>query len=152
MAIFASYPFNGRPKLVLLAFTTLHEETEFTAAIHKKTIHDTLTLFGKTFENVCCLVSDNCNTMTCLADLCGVPFIGMRCSSSIVFVHFEGCAAHRFNLAVQFLLQDHSQLMTRVHEFMSELRSPKNCGMHSAILSFVLLLCDYFLTANVLIQ
>lgn len=70
------------------------------------------------------------------------------------FVHFEGCAAHRLNLAVQFLLQDHSQLLARVHEFMSELRSPKNCGMQHPCdcifaLAVVITVC---LTANLLIQ
>ena len=77
LGIFASYLLDVRPKLVLLAFTTLLDEIAFTAAVHKQVIVDTLTVFQKSLDNVVCIVSDNCNTMLSLADLCGVPLLGL---------------------------------------------------------------------------
>lgn len=50
-----------------------------------------LEVFDKDISiNVICLVGDNCNVNKALADLCDLPLIG--------------CAAHRFNLAVQAYL------------------------------------------------
>lgn len=58
-----------------------------TSESHKESIEFILSIFGKDVTQVICFVADNCNVNKCLARMCGVPMVG--------------CAAHRFNLAVQ---------------------------------------------------
>lgn len=76
---------------MLLAFSPLLEDAfDFTAESHKKFMDFYLDHYGKSMENVVCLVGDNCATNQALADLCGKPLVG--------------CASHRFNLEVQAYL------------------------------------------------
>lgn len=107
VALFASFLHANAPKkgtlvfrllvkpfidsLVLLAFSPMLEaDFDFTSQSHKNLIEHVLGNFNRTLDDVICLVGDNCNTNSHLADLCGVPLVG--------------CASHRFNLDVQLLL------------------------------------------------
>jgi hypothetical protein len=75
----------------LLAFTPLLEEENYTSQNHKESMEFILEVYDKDIStNVICLVGENCNVNKALADLCDLPLIG--------------CAAHRFNLAVQAYL------------------------------------------------
>lgn len=87
------------PIKVLIAFTPLLTEEDMSSESHKELIEYVLEIFGKDLTNVVCLVGDNCNVNKSLATLCELPLIG--------------CAAHRFNLAVQALLaeKDNAELV-----------------------------------------
>jgi len=99
----------------LLAFSPLLDESDFSAESHYEFIRYVLVdVFQKNFSNVICLVGDNCSTNKALAELCQKPLIG--------------CAAHRFNLAVQKFLQVHDVLLTKVNNLMAKLRTLKNAG------------------------
>jgi hypothetical protein len=77
------------------------EESDFSAANHQEFLEFVLKdVFQKDFSNVVCLVGDNCATNQALASLCRKPFVG--------------CAAHRFNLAVQKYLKDFDSIMNKV--------------------------------------
>ena len=54
---------------------------------HLDHVEKVLETFGKTFENVLCIVGDNCSVNQSMARILGVPLIG--------------CASHKFNLAVR---------------------------------------------------
>lgn len=86
----------------MLAFSPLLEEDNQTSDNHLELIEFVLELFGKDVSDVICLVGDNCNTNKALADLCDLPLVG--------------CAAHRFNLAVQDYLEikAHNDLLVQV--------------------------------------
>ena len=75
---------------VLLAFTPLLEEEEYSSQNHMDSLEFVLEIYEKDFSNIICLICDNCNVNKSLANLCELPLVG--------------CAAHRFNLAVQAYL------------------------------------------------
>ena len=91
--------------LVLLAFSPLLEDAfDFTAASHKAfIIHVLEKVFGKSLENIVCLVGDNCPTNQSLADLCNLPLVG--------------CASHRFNLEVMKELLQYESIIAQVCHF-----------------------------------
>ena len=62
-----------------------------------------LTLFNRTKDSIACIVGDNCNVNKALADRLGLPLVG--------------CAAHRFNLAVQKYLEKYDALLGQVRTF-----------------------------------
>jgi hypothetical protein len=76
------------------------DETEYTAQRHAELIEYVLRVFQKSTANLICVVGDNCNVNKALADILGVPLIG--------------CAAHRFNLAVQEYLTKYDALLNKV--------------------------------------
>ena len=78
------------PIKVLIAFTPLLTEADMSSESHEELLQFVLNVFGKDLRNVICLVGDNCNTNKAFARLCDRPLVG--------------CAAHRFNLAVQGFL------------------------------------------------
>lgn len=101
VAVMAKWLSNGNACKALLAFSPLLEETNQNAESHCDFLNFVLQdVFHKDFSNVVCLIGDNCSTNLALADLCEKPFIG--------------CAAHRFNLAVQLFLKTHDPLLTKV--------------------------------------
>ena len=101
VAVIAKWMANGSCCRALLAFSPLLDETNQTAENHKEFLEFVLGIFQKNLSNVICLVGDNCSTNLALANLCGKPLIG--------------CAAHRFNLAIQKHLKDsHENLLTKV--------------------------------------
>lgn len=77
MGIFASFNHNNLSERVLLGFTTLGEEEEFTAEAHRDTLLGVLEIFGKNITNVVCLIGDNCNTNIAFAKLCEIPLVGI---------------------------------------------------------------------------
>ena len=76
------------------------DETEYTSQRHAEMIQYVLRVFQKSMANVICIVGDNCNVNKSLADILGVPLVG--------------CAAHRFNLAVQEYLTKYDALLNKV--------------------------------------
>jgi len=116
VGVFAKWmSLTGTVSTALLAFSPLLDESDFSAASHFEFIQFVLEeVYQKTLSNVICLVGDNCSTNKALADLCGKPLVG--------------CAAHRFNLAVQKYLSGHDVLLTKVNELMTKLRTLKNAA------------------------
>lgn len=117
IALFATF-MNARQdavERVLLAFSPLRDESDYSAASHAAFILDQLAGYKKTIQNVVCLVGDNCNTNIAVAEQLGVPLVG--------------CASHRFNLEVQEFLGKHERLLQRVHELMKKLTTLKNSAL-----------------------
>lgn len=77
LGIFASYLHDEKVEKVLLAFTTIGEEDNFSAESHQDALMSVLEIFGKNMSNVVCLVGDNCATNVALARLCDIPLIGI---------------------------------------------------------------------------
>ena len=104
IAVFASFKSSNDlgHSVRLLGFSPVEDETDLGSEEHVKYLDYVLGLFGKTWENVVCIIGDNCNANKCIAYLRGVPFVG--------------CASHRFNLAVCDIwrtMRIHSLLSTR---------------------------------------
>jgi len=107
---------EGKVHTALLSFTPLLDESDFSAQSHFDLLNFVLVeVFQKDFSNVVCLVGDNCSTNVALANICNKPLIG--------------CAAHRFNLAVQNYLKDfHEPLLAKLNLLITKLRTLKNSG------------------------
>lgn len=71
----------------LLAFQPLLEESDLGSLSYRDLIKHTVELYGKTLDNVKCLVGDNCSVNISLGNITGIPMLG--------------CMSHRFNLAVE---------------------------------------------------
>lgn len=67
-----------------------------------------LQLYNKDWDNIVCLIFDNCNTKKATANLVEKPVIV--------------CAIHRFNLAAQLLYDDEEELLQKVNRIMSKLK------------------------------
>lgn len=106
IALFAIYKCQNtkETKQVLLAFSPMFVETDFSAENHEAFINDTLDSYGKSLDNVLFYTCDNCSTNKKTANLSHVPMIG--------------CASHRFNLAVEKCLVPYMPLLTGLHELM----------------------------------
>lgn len=76
--VIATFMFEGKRMRVLLGFTTMEDEDDFSATVHKQVLVDILKIFKKDLTNVVCLVSDNTTTNHKLATICGLPFVGIR--------------------------------------------------------------------------
>jgi hypothetical protein len=63
---------------------------------HLDHVEKVLESYGKTFENILCLVGDKCSVNQSMARILGVPLIG--------------CASHKFNLAVCQWISQQSEL------------------------------------------
>ena len=81
---------------ILLAFSPLDDEKDFSSQSYADFFKSTLSYYGKTFQNVICLVGDNCNTNLHISDITEIPFIG--------------CTAHRLNLVCQKYIRNHENL------------------------------------------
>lgn len=66
------------------------------ASDHLEHIEKVLGMYGKTFDNVLCLVGDNCSVNQSMGRILGVPLIG--------------CASHKFNLAVRQWISGQAEL------------------------------------------
>jgi len=111
VGVFASYLENDTRTHVLLGFSPLLEETSLGASQHFEYLNFILNLYGKSFNNVVCIIADNCETNKALSRLCKVPMIG--------------CASHRFNLAVTEYLSPFSSILNKVHSLMTKLKTVK---------------------------
>jgi hypothetical protein len=102
------------------------DETEYTAQRHAELIEYVLRVFQKSTANLICIVGDNCNVNKALADILGVPLIG--------------CAAHRFNLAVQEYLTKYDTLLNKVVAYRSSVETlflPFVCNSFKLIVRFM---------------
>lgn len=78
---------SGKIERVLLGFSLLLDETEYTADNYKDLIEEILERFGKSLENVLCFVGDNCSTnVTSLAKKTGIPLIGKTHDLYLLFM------------------------------------------------------------------
>ena len=86
--VFANWTdINGKECLRLLANEPLIDQSNQNAPNHVNYLTAVLELYGKNWENVICLVSDNTNLNPAIANLVNKPLIG--------------CASHKFQLAVK---------------------------------------------------
>jgi len=117
VALIAAYPSdndNGY-STVLLAFSPLHDETEFTAKAHYEFVKWVLeSVYNKSMDNIVAIIGDNCETNKAMCDLCELPFIG--------------CASHRFNLAVKNWLEKYEPVLNKVNVLMGKLKNLKLSG------------------------
>ena len=111
LAVFASFPAPNKRgyEMRLLTMSPMGDESRLDAEEHYQFISFTLSLYNKSWKNVCCLIGDNVSTNKCLSTKAKVPFIG--------------CASHRFNLAVRALLQDDEPLVSKIQNIMVKLRT-----------------------------
>lgn len=109
VSIFASFPFENSLgyKVVLLAVSPMENEDSLSSAEHLDFLKYTLSIYGKSIENVVAMVGDNENTNKAFARLAGCPFIG--------------CASHRFNLAMKDIISEYRDEITKVNDLMKKL-------------------------------
>lgn len=100
---------NNVPGRVLLGFTTLIDETNWSAQNQADTILLVLEDYNKSIHNVVCLIGDNCNVNKKIADLFWLPLIG--------------CASHKLNLAIQSYLKDFVEVGL-IDQLMKKLSTP----------------------------
>ncbi|KAG2866260.1 hypothetical protein PC113_g3008 [Phytophthora cactorum] len=100
---------------VLLAFSPLEDESGLSAQSLSDFIADTLSEFERPWSSVLFVVGDNCSVNQYLGDNGGIRFIG--------------CANHRFNLAVQLFLEEHSVLIDRANKLMRKIAPVKSEGV-----------------------
>ena len=63
---------------------------------HLDHVEKVLESYGKTFDNIVCLVGDNCSVNQCMARILDIPLIG--------------CASHKFNLVVRQWISQQAEL------------------------------------------
>ena len=78
---------------------------------HYDFLIDTNDFYGKSLENLLFLVSDNCSTNQAITNHTAFSLLG--------------CASHRFNLAVQQYLEEHKELLGKIHELMKKFSTIK---------------------------
>ncbi|KAG6963906.1 hypothetical protein JG687_00006281 [Phytophthora cactorum] len=99
-------------RFLLLAFSPVETEKDLSAQSEYDLIADTLSRYNKPWNAVKFMVGDNCSVD---------QYIGRK-EGAIPQI---GCASHRFNLAVKDYLKKKDELITKVHAFMSKLRTVK---------------------------
>lgn len=99
---FCQYSFSVKKLSPVVDETTLGSEE------YSKVSKYVLSLFGKTCKNVVCMIGDNCSTNECLVYTWYLPL--------------RECAGHRFNLAVNGLLENYDDVLTVIQSLMGELR------------------------------
>lgn len=110
VGIFASFPDSSENGYAarLLAFSPMGDESSLNSAEHYGFMTFVLTTFGKTWENVICIIGDNCSTNKAVANLAEKPLIG--------------CSSHRFNLAAQLLLDEEEDIIGKINSLMGKLK------------------------------
>ncbi|KAG7361649.1 hypothetical protein IV203_036750 [Nitzschia inconspicua] len=112
VAVFATFPDptkeHGYSK-VLLSMSPMGDGDNLTAQEHHAFITDILGVYRKSWENVICLIGENCSTNKATATAASLPLVG--------------CASHRLNLAVKDILKDYSSLTTCVYRLMKKLKN-----------------------------
>jgi hypothetical protein len=93
ICIYGQYAIDGIPKRPLLAMCPPIDELSHSSHSHYQTIEETLKWYNKDISNLSYMISDNCSTMTSLANYLNVPFIG--------------CASHKLNIAIRRYLGIH---------------------------------------------
>ena len=110
IGVLASYPSFQFDFIVLLAFSTLFDETSQDSRERYDFVDYTLEQDGKSFENVVGLIADNCETNKALSELCEVPMIGYH--------------SHRLALAVRDYLKPNDHLICKINSMMGKLKYP----------------------------
>lgn len=113
VGVFASFPSNDSVRFSsrLLSFSPLGDEGSQSSREHVEFLTFQLEeVYKKSWCNVVCIVADNCNTNKAIANSVGVPLVG--------------CASHRFNLAVEDILQEDDDFVQKIYAIMSKLRNP----------------------------
>jgi hypothetical protein len=89
---------NDVPVQVMLSMKPLLADSikGMTAADHLQHITNVLSTYGRSSQNILCLVGDNCSVNQCMARMLRVPLLG--------------CASHKFNLAVRLWIDNEPQL------------------------------------------
>lgn len=108
LGVYAVHVNNNCVEKYLIAFSPLSDETNLSAINHHEFISYVLKLFGKSWNNVTCITADNAAVNKAIADVA-------QC-------HFVGCASHRYNLAVNDVLQQHDSVIQRVMRLMRKLQ------------------------------
>ena len=100
IATFDRLPVN---KPILLAFSPVDNKRDLT----NMSLYDFLfNFYGKSLENLLFIASDNCSTNQVIGKHITLPFIGR--------------ASHWFYLAVQQYLEEHKELLGKIHELMKK--------------------------------
>ena len=112
LAMYGSFPNSTElgHEQCLLAFTPFEDETSQGCSNHLELFRFVLNVFKKSEKNVVALVGDNCSTNIALAREFDLGFVG--------------CASHRYNLAVKYLLKPHMAIVKKIHAIMSKFRYP----------------------------
>lgn len=110
LCIFATYPSTNKYgfQRLFLAFSPFEDETKLTAEEHENFVHYILENYGKGWDNVVCLMADNCSTNQAFAN---------RVQKRMV-----GCHSHRFNIALQDLLKPYTGVVDKINNLMQKLK------------------------------
>ena len=115
MAVFAAFQNKDlKPQALLMAFSPLLDETDFSASSQVEFIEFTLGVFKRTLSDVLFITGDNCTTNLKVAKLINVPIIG--------------CASHRFNLSVLEYLEPYSDILEKINNLMKKASTLKRRG------------------------
>lgn len=100
----------------LIGFAPLLEEDDFSSEAHFDFIACALDQYGKNWEHVAFIVTDNENLNKAMSNLAGVPMIG--------------CASHRLSLAIKANRSGVVQrILEKVNNLMKKLRTKKGRGL-----------------------
>ena len=91
---------NQKNEVRLRAFSPHNNECSLSGSEHVDFFEYVLDLFGKSFNNVLCIISDNCSTNKSIENILRLPLVGG--------------ASHRFNLAMQDILKEEEPLIARI--------------------------------------
>lgn len=116
VGLFATFPVSNencdlKYNRVLLSFSPLLDEQHLDANEHVEFVKFHLGVFKKSTGNVVSLTGDNCNLNKSISNALNIPLVG--------------CASNRFNLAVPDILKDYEELISKVHNLMKKLSTPK---------------------------
>ncbi len=111
IAVFASFPFSYAHGVStrLLTLSPMGGESKLDACEDYQFVGYILDLYGLSWDNVVCLIGDNCNTNRSIANLSNLPLIG--------------CAWHRFQLTLWDIINTEAELIEKVHKVMVKLIS-----------------------------
>ena len=111
VCVFATFPFSGKSgyRKCLLGFSPFEDETELAADAHIAFIDFVLSVYGKTWDNVVCFTADNCSVNKSISN---------KTQKAMV-----GCHSHRFNIALQQILNEHSTMIEQINRIMLKLKN-----------------------------
>lgn len=110
MAVYATDPSNIELgyQYDLLAFGPFEDEASLNTEELYKYITFTLSVYDKTWKNTTAIVRDNCTVN--------------RLFAKKVSCGFVVCSIHRFNLAVQDIIEQHRRIVSKVQDLMKRLK------------------------------
>ncbi|KAG3154176.1 hypothetical protein PC128_g22431 [Phytophthora cactorum] len=111
------YMMNGGRRQRLLALSPM--DGSQTADAHLDHIESVLSVYGNGFGMVRFCIGDNCSTNQCIATKLDVPLFG--------------CSSHRYNLAVNRVLEDYQNQINLIQTLMIQLRQPNNAAALASV-------------------